>query len=228
MVVIGHVDSGKSTTTGHLIYKCGGIDKRTIEKFEKEGTCQYSPDCLHPDPRKTKHLPKTPDAPVLSAACLVCPPIHPFFRRGAHFGFLVRGLVASISDKHDPPSNNSNCALSCPPSHWASPPLHPSSPSHPNWQDDDANSILITAAELGKGSFKYAWVLDKLKAERERGITIDIALWKFETPKFYVTVSKYKTFFTRLCTKLLLVVCKTFVHSVALWINRLLFPWIHR
>ncbi|KAH6668210.1 elongation factor-1a [Halenospora varia] len=80
VVVIGHVDSGKSTTTGHLIYKCGGIDKRTIEKFEKE------------------------------------------------------------------------------------------------------------AAELGKGSFKYAWVLDKLKAERERGITIDIALWKFETPKYYVTV----------------------------------------
>ncbi len=36
IVVIGHVDSGKSTTTGHLIYQCGGIDKRTIEKFEKE------------------------------------------------------------------------------------------------------------------------------------------------------------------------------------------------
>jgi elongation factor 1-alpha len=36
LVVIGHVDAGKSTTTGHLIYKCGGIDKRTIEKFEKE------------------------------------------------------------------------------------------------------------------------------------------------------------------------------------------------
>ncbi|KAK2104549.1 Elongation factor 1-alpha 1 [Saguinus oedipus] len=35
IVDIGHVDSGKSTTTGHLIYKCGGIDKRTIEKFEK-------------------------------------------------------------------------------------------------------------------------------------------------------------------------------------------------
>jgi len=79
-VVIGHVDSGKSTTTGHLIYKCGGIDKRTIEKFEKE------------------------------------------------------------------------------------------------------------AAEMGKGSFKYAWVLDKLKAERERGITIDIALWKFETKKYYFTI----------------------------------------
>jgi len=80
IVVIGHVDSGKSTSTGHLIYKCGGIDKRTIEKFEKE------------------------------------------------------------------------------------------------------------AAEMGKGSFKYAWVLDKLKAERERGITIDISLWKFETAKYYVTI----------------------------------------
>ncbi len=31
-------------------------------------------------------------------------------------------------------------------------------------------------------------MLDKLKAERERGITIDIALWKFETPKYYCTV----------------------------------------
>jgi len=80
LVVIGHVDSGKSTTTGHLIYKCGGIDKRTIDKFEKE------------------------------------------------------------------------------------------------------------ANEMGKGSFKYAWVLDKLKAERERGITIDIALWKFETKKYYFTI----------------------------------------
>ena len=36
LVVIGHVDSGKSTSTGHLIYSCGGIDPRTIEKFEKE------------------------------------------------------------------------------------------------------------------------------------------------------------------------------------------------
>lgn len=41
---------------------------------------------------------------------------------------------------------------------------------------------------MGKGSFKYAWVLDKLKAERERGITIDISLWKFETSKYYVTI----------------------------------------
>jgi len=80
IVVIGHVDSGKSTSTGHMIYKCGGIDKRTIEKFEKE------------------------------------------------------------------------------------------------------------AQEMGKGSFKYAWVLDKLKAERERGITIDIQLMNFTTAKYYVTI----------------------------------------
>jgi elongation factor 1-alpha len=44
------------------------------------------------------------------------------------------------------------------------------------------------AAEMGKQSFKYAWVLDNLKAERERGITIDIALWKFESPNYQFTV----------------------------------------
>lgn len=35
LAIIGHVDSGKSTTTGHLVYKCGGVDPRTIEKYEK-------------------------------------------------------------------------------------------------------------------------------------------------------------------------------------------------
>jgi elongation factor 1-alpha len=42
--------------------------------------------------------------------------------------------------------------------------------------------------EMGKSSFKYAWVLDRLKAERERGITIDIALWKFESNKYVFTI----------------------------------------
>ena len=36
IVVIGHVDSGKSTTTGHLLYKLGWVDKEYIEKCEKE------------------------------------------------------------------------------------------------------------------------------------------------------------------------------------------------
>ncbi|KAF5737557.1 elongation factor 1 alpha [Tripterygium wilfordii] len=45
-------------------------------------------------------------------------------------------------------------------------------------------------AEMDKSSFKYAWVLDKLKAEHEHehGITIDIAMWKFETTRCYCTV----------------------------------------
>lgn len=80
IVVIGHVDAGKSTTTGHLIYLCGGIDKRVIEKLERE------------------------------------------------------------------------------------------------------------SAESNKASFKWAWVLDSMKAERDKGITIDISLWKFETPKYEFTI----------------------------------------
>ena len=44
------------------------------------------------------------------------------------------------------------------------------------------------AAELGKSSFKYAWVLDKLKAERARGIAVDIDLWKFETSMYRFTI----------------------------------------
>ena len=44
------------------------------------------------------------------------------------------------------------------------------------------------AKRLGKESFKYAWVLDKLKEERERGLTIDLAFFKFETPKYFFTI----------------------------------------
>ena len=48
---------------------------------------------------------------------------------------------------------------------------------------------LLAAPGLGAYAFVHLLqVLDKLKAERERGITIDIALWKFETPKYYCTV----------------------------------------
>ena len=35
-MVIGHVDSGKSTTCGHLIYKLGGINQREIDKLAIE------------------------------------------------------------------------------------------------------------------------------------------------------------------------------------------------
>jgi elongation factor 1-alpha len=43
--------------------------------------------------------------------------------------------------------------------------------------------------KTGKGdTFKYAWVMDNIKDERERGITIDLAFQKFETPKYFFTL----------------------------------------
>jgi elongation factor 1-alpha len=80
IVFIGHVDSGKSTTAGHLMYKLGGIGADVFERLEKEAT-----------------------------------------RRN-------------------------------------------------------------------KSSFKYAWVLNKLNAERDRGITIDFSLSTFETTKYHFTL----------------------------------------
>eukprot|EP01130_Rhizamoeba_saxonica_P014757 TRINITY_DN6477_c0_g5_i1.p1 TRINITY_DN6477_c0_g5~~TRINITY_DN6477_c0_g5_i1.p1 ORF type:complete len:603 (-),score=129.83 TRINITY_DN6477_c0_g5_i1:32-1768(-) len=36
MIIIGNVDSGKSTTSGRLILACGAIDERTIEKYHEQ------------------------------------------------------------------------------------------------------------------------------------------------------------------------------------------------
>lgn len=44
------------------------------------------------------------------------------------------------------------------------------------------------AEELGKGGFEFAFVMDNLKEERERGVTIDLAHKKFETDKYYFTI----------------------------------------
>ena len=55
-----------------------------------------------------------------------------------------------------------------------------------NWMPKLFNYAFLIAS-LPQSSFKYAWVMDKLKSERERGITIVIALWKFEIAKYYVT-----------------------------------------
>jgi len=44
------------------------------------------------------------------------------------------------------------------------------------------------AEQLGKGGFEFAFVMDNLKEERERGVTIDLAHKKFETPKYYFTI----------------------------------------
>ena len=43
--------------------------------------------------------------------------------------------------------------------------------------------------KIGKGdTFKYAWVMDNIKDERERGITIDLAFQKFESAKYFFTL----------------------------------------
>ncbi|MCD6589883.1 translation elongation factor EF-1 subunit alpha [Candidatus Woesearchaeota archaeon] len=44
------------------------------------------------------------------------------------------------------------------------------------------------AQQLGKVGFEFAFLMDNLKEERERGVTIDLAHKKFETPKYYFTI----------------------------------------
>jgi len=44
------------------------------------------------------------------------------------------------------------------------------------------------AEEKGKATFEFAWVMDHLKEERERGLTIDVAHRRFDTPKYYFTI----------------------------------------
>src|SRR3989338_2710537 len=44
------------------------------------------------------------------------------------------------------------------------------------------------AEQLGKKGFEFAFVMDTLKEEQERGVTIDLAHRKFETPKYSFTI----------------------------------------
>ena len=80
LIIMGHVDAGKSTSTGHLLYLAGAIDERTIKSYQDE------------------------------------------------------------------------------------------------------------AEKMGKGTFAFAWVLDNLKEERERGVTIDLRFLQFQTKKYNLTV----------------------------------------
>lgn len=80
MVVIGHVDAGKSTLMGHLLYRLGCVGKKLIHKYEQD------------------------------------------------------------------------------------------------------------SKKLGKASFMYAWVLDETNEERARGITMDVAQSRFETPHHVITL----------------------------------------
>ena len=44
------------------------------------------------------------------------------------------------------------------------------------------------AAAAGKGSFAWAWMLDERPEERARGVTVDVAVTRFETPARNVTL----------------------------------------
>ena len=57
-----------------------------------------------------------------------------------------------------------------------------------NIDEQTMRKLKEKAQELGKGGFEFAFVMDNLKEERERGVTIDLAHKKFESPKYYFTI----------------------------------------
>lgn len=57
-----------------------------------------------------------------------------------------------------------------------------------NIDEQTMRKLKEKAQELGKAGFEFAFVMDNLKEERERGVTIDLAHKKFETEKFYFTI----------------------------------------
>ena len=57
-----------------------------------------------------------------------------------------------------------------------------------NIDEQTMRKLKEKAQELGKGGFEFAFVMDNLKEERERGVTIDLAHKKFESPKYFFTI----------------------------------------
>jgi len=54
--------------------------------------------------------------------------------------------------------------------------------------EQEYRKIKAEAEGMGKGTFAFAFVMDKLKEERERGVTIDVAYKKFEGKHNYFTI----------------------------------------
>ncbi len=54
--------------------------------------------------------------------------------------------------------------------------------------EQDMKKLKEEAAKYNKPTFEFAFVMDQLKEERERGITIDIMHRDFQTPKYYFTI----------------------------------------
>ncbi len=57
-----------------------------------------------------------------------------------------------------------------------------------NVDEQTMRKLKEKAQQLGKVGFEFAFVMDNLKEEQERGVTIDLAHKKFETPKYYFTI----------------------------------------
>jgi len=57
-----------------------------------------------------------------------------------------------------------------------------------NVDEQTMRKLKDKAKELGKSGFEFAFVMDQLKEEQERGLTIDLAHRRFETPKYYFTI----------------------------------------
>ncbi|MBU5688857.1 MAG: translation elongation factor EF-1 subunit alpha [Candidatus Aenigmarchaeota archaeon] len=55
-------------------------------------------------------------------------------------------------------------------------------------RDDQMRKLKELAKELKKETFEFAFLMDRLKEERERGVTIDIMHTPFESKKYYYTV----------------------------------------
>ncbi len=54
--------------------------------------------------------------------------------------------------------------------------------------EQDMRKLKETAQQLGKVGFEFAFVMDNLKEERERGVTIDLSHKRFDTQKFECTI----------------------------------------
>lgn len=55
-------------------------------------------------------------------------------------------------------------------------------------RDEQMRKLKELAKELKKETFEFAFIMDKLKEERERGVTIDIMHQRFDTNKYYFTL----------------------------------------
>ena len=57
-----------------------------------------------------------------------------------------------------------------------------------NVTEQDMRKLKEKAQQLGKGGFEFAFVMDTLKEEQERGVTIDLSHKRFDTDKYYFTI----------------------------------------